>query len=97
MEPEYSGKRSPGEWPERLAWHVFSVGVLGLLLVVLLIAVESLGEWPPAADGAREVREIASASPGAGLAAGGERRASEARPVRAKTRPAAPTRRSSGS
>ncbi len=36
--------------PERVAWQVFKVGILGLLLMLLLIIVNSLGDSPSAGD-----------------------------------------------
>jgi len=35
--------------PERVAWTMFTVGVLGLLLRVLIVSVDALGD-PPAPD-----------------------------------------------
>jgi multidrug efflux pump subunit AcrA (membrane-fusion protein) len=49
----FAGQRWYDVWPERIAWHVFTVGVLGLLLLVLLISIDSLGERTAKADTVR--------------------------------------------
>ena len=36
--------------PERIAWHAFTLGILALLLLVLLVSVQSLGEPRPGVD-----------------------------------------------
>lgn len=43
MDP-FAGQRWRGVRLEHLAWHAFSGGVLGLLLLILLVSVNSLGE-----------------------------------------------------
>ncbi len=45
MDP-FGRNRWYDEMSERLAWHLFTLGVLGLLLLVLLISVDRLGEPP---------------------------------------------------
>jgi membrane fusion protein (multidrug efflux system) len=43
----FVGQRWTEVWPERVAWHLFTVGVLGVLLLILLVSVRSLGEPIP--------------------------------------------------
>jgi hypothetical protein len=50
MDP-FSGQRWSAFTPERIAWHMFTVGVLALLLLVLIVSVESLGD-PPSVEAA---------------------------------------------
>jgi RND family efflux transporter MFP subunit len=45
MDP-FSGQRWNEVRPEQIGWHLFTVGVLGLMLLVLLVSVQSLGEPP---------------------------------------------------
>jgi multidrug efflux pump subunit AcrA (membrane-fusion protein) len=49
----FAGQRWNNAWPERIAWHVFTIGVLGLLLLVLLISIDSLGERTANAESIR--------------------------------------------
>lgn len=59
MDP-FSGQRWSTITPERIAWHAFTVGVLALLLVVLLVSVEILGD----ARAVGSPAPVQSASPG---------------------------------
>lgn len=47
-----NGQRRSGFRPERLAWHLFSIGIIGLMLLVLLVSVQSLGDPDPAVEAA---------------------------------------------
>lgn len=47
-----NGQRRTTFTPEQIAWHVFSVGIIALMLLVLLVSVESLGDPKPSVDGA---------------------------------------------
>jgi len=85
MDP-FTGQRWSEFKPERIAWHMFTVGVLALLLIVLLISVETLGD-PPTVDsappaGARapadiehRARDVEAARPVGGLVPSAARRA----------------------
>jgi hypothetical protein len=46
-----NGQRRTTFTPEQIAWHLFSVGLIGLMLLVLLVSVESLGDPKPSVDG----------------------------------------------
>jgi len=54
------------EWSERLAWHVFTLGVLGLLLLVLQVSVDQLGEPPSSADVGAPIRTAIPVEAGLG-------------------------------
>jgi hypothetical protein len=47
-----NGPRRSGFSPEQIAWHLFSVGIIGLMLLVLLITVQSLGDPDPSVESA---------------------------------------------
>ncbi len=42
-----------GHMPVRFAWYLFAVGLLGLLLLVLIVSANTLGEPPVAAGPAQ--------------------------------------------
>jgi len=52
----FTGRNQFEYWHERIAWHLFTVGVLGLLLLVLLISIKGLGELQPSVDAAPPTR-----------------------------------------
>lgn len=58
----WNGNRWYDELGERLAWHLFTLSVLGLLLLVLLISVEHLGERP-SVDAASPIRTAVPVEP----------------------------------
>ena len=46
----WNGQRRAGFTAEQIAWHVFSVSIIGLMLIVLLVSVQSLGEPNPSVE-----------------------------------------------
>jgi multidrug efflux pump subunit AcrA (membrane-fusion protein) len=54
----FAGQRWYEIEPAHIAWHAFSVGILGLMLLILIVSVESLGE-PEASVGAGPSDRIA--------------------------------------